>query len=258
LLHGFPEFWYGWRHQIQPLAQAGYRVIAPDQRGYNLSDKPGGISAYRMDVLARDVTGLLDALGYERANLVGHNWGGIIAWVAAALYPGHVSKLAVLNAPFPAVGLKTLLRDPGQLRRSSYIAFFQPPLLPEAMMRANNWDLLVRTLQQSSRPGTFTPEDLDRYRQAWWRKGAIKSMLNWYRAFVRRPIRLPRGRCIQAPTLILWGTHDTALGRRLAEDSLKHCSNGKLLYFEDATHWLQDEEPQAVNQQLLSFLSQEP
>lgn len=257
LLHGFPEFWYGWRHQIEPLAEAGYRVIAPDQRGYNLSDKPKSLSAYRMDVLAGDVIGLMDALGREKAILTGHDWGGLVAWIAAVLYPDRVRKLAVLNAPYPPAVLRTALAHPKQIVRSSYMYFFQINGLAEAVLRNNNWELLVESMRRSSQPGAFSQEDFERYREAWWRKGAMTSMLNWYRALFRRPFRLSRELRLSTPTLLLWGARDAALGREMAEASIEFCENGRLVYFEDASHWVQHEKVGQVNQYLFDFFATE-
>jgi epoxide hydrolase 4 len=161
LLHGFPEYWYGWRNQIPALGEAGFHVVAPDQRGYHLSDKPLALSAYRLDVLARDVTGLMDALGAQKAILVGHDWGGLVAWAVAALYPERVEKLAVLNAPYPLAPARTVFRHPEQLLRSVYLYFFQLPYLPEAVLRKNDWELVVEGMRKSSRPGAFTAEDYE-------------------------------------------------------------------------------------------------
>lgn len=254
LLHGFPEFWYGWVKQIEPLALAGFRVLAVDQRGYNLSDKPQGLDAYRLDQPARDVIGLIDLLERETAFLVGHDWGGVVAWVVAALFPERVAKMAVLNAPYPTTGFRAIFRDPTQLLRSAYIIFFQLPGLPEAILRKDDWDLLVRGMRNTSRPGTFSEEDFEQYRQAWWRKDAMTSMLNWYRAFLRRPAQLPWKPRISVPTLVLWGARDIALSRATARLSLELLEEGQLEFFENATHWLQHERASSVNALLIDFL----
>jgi pimeloyl-ACP methyl ester carboxylesterase len=255
LLHGFPEFWYGWRNQILPLAQAGYRVAVPDQRGYNLSEKPRHLSAYRVDRLAGDVVGLMRALGHERAALVGHDWGGIVAWTTAVLYPQHVTRLAALNAPYHMVAPRVIARHPAQLRMSAYILFFQIPLFAEAILRNNHWEPLAQTLQRTSRPGAFSETVIEQYRQAWWRKGAMTGMLNWYRALLRRPLPLPLRPRISIPTLILWGARDSALSRPMAQLSAALCDHVRLVFFEDASHWLQHEEAQEVNQLLIEFFA---
>jgi epoxide hydrolase 4 len=254
LLHGFPEFWYGWRNQILPLAQAGYRVVVPDQRGYNLSEKPRHLSAYRVDRLAGDVVGLMRALGHEQAALVGHDWGGIVAWTSAVLYPQHVTRLAALNAPYHMVAPRVIARNPAQLRMSAYILFFQIPLFAEALLRNNYWEPLVRTLRRTSRPGIFSDAVIEHYRQAWWRRGAMTGMLNWYRALLRRPLPLPLKPRISAPTLILWGARDTALSRPMAQLSAALCEHVRLVFFEDAGHWVQHEQAEEVNELLFEFL----
>jgi epoxide hydrolase 4 len=254
LLHGFHEFWRGWEKQITSLAQAGFRVIVPDQRGYNLSDKPRELSAYRLDVVAEDVVGLIDALGYESATVVGHDWGGVVAWVIAVLHPQKLDRITVLNAPYPSSFFRTLPRHPEQFLRSAYSFFFQFPGLPEAVLRNNDWELLVEGMRRTSRPGTFSEEDFNFYREAWWRVNAMRSMLNWYRAILRRPFFLPLSPRIELPVLLLWGARDFALGRELASASISLCLRGKLDYFENATHWLQHEEPEQVNEQLIDWI----
>jgi pimeloyl-ACP methyl ester carboxylesterase len=255
LLHGFPEFWYGWRRQIHPLAEGGFRVWAPDQRGYNLSDKPRGISAYRLDELACDVLGLIDAAGAEKCCLAGHDWGGIVAWWVALRYPQRLHKLAILNAPHPAVMLQTLRHSLTQLRNSWYMFSFQIPFLSEAILRNNDWEPVVRMLKAGSRPGSFTLADLDQYRRAWWRKGAFTAMLGWYRAALQMPPDMHGDLRIQVPTLILWGAQDIALSRQMAQASLDLCDKGRLVLFEEASHWVQLDEAEAVNQQLLEHFT---
>jgi pimeloyl-ACP methyl ester carboxylesterase len=255
LLHGFPEFWYGWRAQIPALAKAGYRVIVPDQRGYNLSDKPGGASAYRVDTLVQDIVGLADALGYKQINLVGHDWGAVVAWAFALWHPQRLRKLGILNVPHPAVMLRFLGRDPEQLRRSWYIFFFQLPWLPEYFLRQQDWRGAVRALRGSGKIHTFTNEDIAEYKKAWSQPGAITGMLNWYRAAVRHRPKLPDDLRVKIPTLMMWGMHDVALSYRMARPSLDYCADGKLIFFEDASHWVQHDERELVSQYLLEFLA---
>jgi pimeloyl-ACP methyl ester carboxylesterase len=255
LLHGFPDFWIGWRHQIEGLAAAGFRVIAPDQRGYNLSDKPRGIRRYTADKLVNDVAGVADALGLQRFHLVGHDWGGIVAWSFAATLPQRLDKLVILNAPHPDALLPYALRSPLQLLRSSYAAFFQLPWLPETALSTNRFAALVQVLTSSSRAGAFTPEDIAEYREAWGKSGALTAMLNWYRALPYRP-KLKQQ--VTAPTLILWGMRDRFLETGLAERSLSFCRDGRLHTFPSATHWLQREEAPAVNSAISSFLQASP
>ena len=254
LLHGFPEFWYGWRHQIDALAEAGFRVLAPDQRGYNLSDKPKHVRNYNLDLLAQDVVGLIDGLGREKAFLVGHDWGGAAAWWVAIKYPERIERLAILNSPHPRVMRRNLLHNREQRKKSWYFFLFQFPFLPERRMRRNNWDIGKRALQRTSQKGTFSNADVARYRKAWSQPGAATGMLNWYRAAFRsRPARVRNTRVI-VPTLIIWGERDKFLRRELAEQSAELCDAGKLVFIEEATHWVQHEEAQRVNELLLEFL----
>jgi pimeloyl-ACP methyl ester carboxylesterase len=256
LLHGFPEFWRGWSHQIEPLAEAGYRVIVPDQRGYNLSDKPKGVKAYTLDKLANDILGLMDALGYEKANLIGHDWGAVVAWAFAIWYPERLHKLGILNVPHPTVMMNFLRRgDPEQLRRSWYVFAFQIPWLPEYFLRVNDWRNAVRVLRGSGKIHTFTNEDIAEYKKAWSQPGAMIAMINWYRAIGRHRPKMPQGSRVKAPTLMMWGMQDVALSHRMARPSMDYCEDGKLVYFEDATHWVQHDEAEAVNQLLIEFLS---
>jgi pimeloyl-ACP methyl ester carboxylesterase len=252
LLHGFPEFWYGWRHQIAALADAGLRVVAPDQRGCNLSDKPAGIAAYRLDALADDIVGLAAALGRERFAVVGHDWGGVVAWHLAARFPDRVTRAAILNAPHPATLRPYARRHPSQLLKSWYVGFFQLPRLPELALGAGGFWVLRRVLRRTSRPGTFSAADFWRYREAWSRPGALIGSLNWYRA-LRLGAALPAGR-VRVPVRVIWGDRDTFLDRGLAEAGAALCERGEVFYLPRATHWVQHEEAAEANRLLLEFL----
>lgn len=252
LLHGFPEFWWGWRHQIEPLARAGHRVIVPDQRGYNLSEKPEGVPAYALDRLAADILRLADSRELSQFAIAGHDWGGIVAWHIASSRPDRVARLVAINAPHPAVVGRYARQHPGQLLRSAYVSFFQIPWLPEAVLRAGDFRLMKRAMRTSSRPGTFSEGDLDRYRAAWAEPGALTAMLNWYRALRRSPVAANR---VAVPAFVIWGCRDRFLQRGLAEASLALCDHGRVLWLEDATHWVQHEEPDRVNAAMLEFLA---
>ena len=253
LLHGFPEFWYSWRAQLPALAAAGYRVWAPDQRGYNLSDKPLEIKEYDLPTLAADVIGLLDAAGRRQAFIVGHDWGGMVAWYLAAHYPRRVARATILNVPHPAVVGPSLWRVPDQLLRSWYILFFQLPHLPEWLLGRRNWRWGEQALRRTSRPGTFGAAEMARYKVAWAQPGAATAMVNWYRALRRPAGTWPR---IRVPVQVLWGQRDAFLNARLAEISLTQCQDGRLHFFPEATHWVQLEEAAGVNARLLSFMAE--
>jgi pimeloyl-ACP methyl ester carboxylesterase len=252
LLHGFPEISYGWRHQIGPLAAAGLRVVAPDQRGYGHSSKPRARKAYRLDVLAADVVGVARCLGRERFAVVGHDWGGIVAWHLAAAADSPIERLAILNAPRIDGFVRYLSRHPMQAWMSSYVAGFQVPVLPELALRAGDFALLQAALEANARPGTFSADELAVYRTAWALPGALTTMLNWYRALSLAPPRA-QGR-VRAPTLVVWGDRDFALQAGLAEASAAACDDAEIVHIADAGHWIQHEEPERVNALLLSFL----
>lgn len=252
LLHGFPEFWYGWRKQIEPLAAAGFRVIVPDQRGYNLSSKPVGMAAYAIRELVSDVIAMADQLGQEKIFLAGHDWGAAVAWSAALLHSERIAKLAIVNVPHPSVMRHFIYTRLRQTLRSWYIFFFQIPWLPEALFSAFDFRMGRRALAGSSRPGTFTGEDLAQYRAAWSQPGALTAMINWYRAAMR--YRIPfADRTVRVPTRILWGERDKFLMFEMARDSLRYCTKGELISFPDASHWLQHEESAKVSQLLAEF-----
>ncbi|MFO0929470.1 MAG: alpha/beta hydrolase [Gemmataceae bacterium] len=257
-LHGFPEFWYSWRKQIPYFADRGYRVIVPDQRGYGASDQPAGLSAYRLDALAGDVVGLIDAVGAERACVVGHDWGGGVALWTAFRHPARVRRLVVLNCPHWRAMERELRRSWAQRRKSWYMAFFQLPWLPEWLARRNDFRMLADALVRTSRPGTFTEADLAEYRRAWARPGALTGMINWYRAVVQRPPHFPADSRIRVPTLVLWGARDAFLNRELAQGTVEQCDAGELVTLDDATHWLQHEQPERVNGLIDAFLRREP
>jgi len=252
LLHGFPEFCYGWRRQIEPLAFAGFRVIVPDQRGYNLSSKPSGVAAYALTELVSDVIAIADQLGREKIFLAGHDWGAVVAWGTALLHPQRLAKLAVLNVPHPSVMRKFLSTRPRQLLRSWYMFFFQLPWLPEALFSAFNFRIGSQALLRSSRPGTFSAEDLAQYHVAWSQPGALTGMINWYRALFRDRVKFS-DKIVRVPTRILWGERDAFLLAEMAHESVRYCTNAELFTFANATHWLQHEEPARVSELLIDF-----
>jgi pimeloyl-ACP methyl ester carboxylesterase len=260
LLHGFPEFHYGWRKQIPALAAAGFQVIVPDQRGYNLSAKPKGIPSYDVDALAQDIVGLFDHFGVQKAGLVGHDWGGAVAWTVALNHPQRLEKLAILNVPHPDVMARFILKDRAQRIKSWYIYFFQIPFLVEWILRAGDYSVLSRMLRGSGRRNTFTEEDIAEYRKAWSQKGALSATLNWYRAAFRRGLksyfrhRDMTARRVKVPTLMLWGRHDLALSERMVGPSIALCDNGCSVLFARATHWVQHDQPNEVNRLLIEFL----
>jgi epoxide hydrolase 4 len=255
LLHGFPEFWYGWRQQIEPLAAAGFHVVAPDLRGYNLSSRPEAVKDYDIGQLTADLDGLIAERGAEKALLVGHDWGGTVAWATAMDHPEVVDRLAILNAAHPRK-LSQGLHHPGQLRRSWYFFLFAIPDLPESIVHANDWHFFRHFLHDAD--PAYTPEEIDRYVEAWSQPGAATGMINYYRSSVRTPQKKAEAaiRPIKAPTLVIWGEKDNYLGQDLAEPQHDDVPNlDRVERLPDASHWVHHDAAQQVNQLLTDFFS---
>jgi pimeloyl-ACP methyl ester carboxylesterase len=257
LLHGFPEFWFSWRFQVPALAAAGFRVVAPDMRGYNLSSRPRGVPAYDIDCLAGDIRDLIRERGAESAFLAGHDWGAAVAWATAMNHPEVVERLAILNVPHPRRLLHGL-RRPRQLVKSWYMFFFQLPWLPERLARARRWWFFRYGFEHDARPGAFTPADIDRYVEAWSQPGAATATINYYRAVFRQSPRRAEARIrpVDAPTLVIWGERDRYLGAELAEPDPADVPNlERVVSLPDASHWVQHDEPERVNQLLAEFFA---
>ena len=256
LLHGFPEFWYSWRLQIEPLARAGFRVVAPDLRGYNLTSRPEGVDAYSADKLAADIRDLIHELGSESAMVVGHDWGGTVAWVTAMAHPEVVDRLVIMNAAHPRK-LQEGLKSPRQLKRVWYFFFFQLPGLPERVVRAFNWRFF-RRYQRDARP-PYTPEETERYVEAWSQPDAAAAIIAYYRAAVRGSKQAQESlRPISAPTLVIWGDRDRYLGPKLAEPSRDDVPNlDRVERIPEASHWVHHDEAEKVNQLLVDFFSKQ-
>jgi pimeloyl-ACP methyl ester carboxylesterase len=255
LLHGFPEFWYGWRLQIQALAAAGFRVVVPDMRGYNLSSRPKGVDSYGIEKLAGDVRDLVHERGAQSALLAGHDWGGSVAWATAMNHPEIVDRLAILNAAHPRK-LSEGLHHPGQLRKSWYFFFFALPDLPDAIVHANDWHFF-RHFLHDARPA-YTAEEMDRYIEAWSQPGAATGMINYYRSSVRTPAKKAEAAIhpIKAPTLVIWGQRDAYLGQELAEpehDDVPGLERVERL--SEASHWVHHDDAERVNQLLTNFFA---
>ena len=254
LLHGFPEFWFAWRAQIDALAAAGFRVVAPDLRGYNLSARPRGVAAYALPRLARDVRDLIEERGERRACVAGHDWGATVAWATAAWHPEVVRRLAILNVPHPH-RLMAGLRTWGQLQRSWYIFFFQLPWLPERLLAAGGHRSLRASVEGGAPAGAVSPPELESYLQAWQQPGALTAMLAYYRAAARGfGARLPP---VTAPTLVIWGRRDHYLGAELAVPDRRDVPNlQRVEWLPDASHWVMRDAPQAVVDLLDGFFAE--
>ncbi len=256
LLHGFPEFWYSWRYQIPFLAEHGYTVVAPDLRGYNDSDKPR--TGYDVATLIRDIEGLVTGLGQEKAIIVGHDWGGVLAWAFAAAYPQMTERLIVMNAPHPAAMMREF-RTLKQLRKSWYIFFFQLPWLPEYVLLRNNANEVGRMLRGAALQKYVFPRDVTaKFQQAMSKPGAMTAALNYYRQSFRRGPRAYAGGKVHVsvPTLLIWGEQDIALGIELTYGLEKWVDNLQIKRIPDSGHWVQQEQADKVNQYMLDFLQQ--
>jgi pimeloyl-ACP methyl ester carboxylesterase len=256
LLHGFPEFWYTWRRLIPALAQAGYRVVAPDMRGVNLSSKPSGVRAYGIRALVSDVARLIRALGNERAYVVGHDWGAGVAWSFAMRHPELLRRLVVLNGPHPERLMRGML-SPSQLLKSWYMFFFQLPFLPELVARRRDYAFLLNPLRREPRfAGEYSEEDLARYREALAQPGALTAMINYYRAMVR-PGTGFRLQPVAAPVLVVWGARDRHLDATLARPDNRLVPNARVEYLPFATHWVHHDCPDQVTELLVQFMKDE-
>jgi pimeloyl-ACP methyl ester carboxylesterase len=280
LLHGFPQCWYSWRHQLAALAPH-YRVVAPDLRGYNESDKPEGVASYALSESSADIVGLIHALGEREAVIVAHDFGGAVAWTLAAEHPEVVRKLVVLNCPHPAIFSQHMRSNSRQMARSWYMLFFQIPWLPETLLGLNHaWAIGNGLRKTVVRQDTFTEEDIRYFRDAASRPGALGSAINYYRAAFRtpeaaaglppglrrffygdRPLPAARSRLedwptISAPTLLIWGEADVALGKELTL-GMEPLFAGPFAvkYVPFSGHFVHEEQPEVVNRHLLDFLN---
>lgn len=256
LLHGFPDCWRTWRHLIDPLVEAGFRVMAPDQRGYNLSDKPEGISAYGLERLCDDVEGLIDASGQQRATLIGHDWGAAVAWWMAQRRPQRVARAVVINVPHPLQLRRDLWTRPAQLLRSAYMIFFLIPWLPEFLLLQGRGARLVGTLRAMSRPGSWTHDELAALRSAWTQPGAMTAMLNWYRALLLEPLSLEDQGLVEPPLLAIWGQDDPVLTLESGQRSMARCRQGRLHPIPNAGHWPHIDAPEAVRDAIMDFIGE--
>jgi pimeloyl-ACP methyl ester carboxylesterase len=256
-LHGFPEHAYSWRYQMPLLARLGYRVWAPNLRGYGNTDSPQEVSAYKTRTLVEDVAALIQAANAKETLLLAHDWGGVLAWSLAMQQPRLINRLVILNLPHPACFARELKRFE-QLKKSWYIFFFQFPWLPEKLLGRNNGRATSGVIRGTSRnPARFSAEDLEVYRANAARPGGLTAMINWYRAISRKAARRFRGGnipVIHTPTLFLWGDADTALSFRTTQGTEKYVSDLTFRVFPGVSHWIQQEAPDEVNAMLEAWL----
>ena len=254
MLHGFPEFWYSWRYQIPEFAK-NFKVVAPDLRGYNDSDKPQEQSAYVMTELVRDVEGIIRGLGYEKCVLVAHDWGGGIAWSFAYAYPQMVERLIIMNCPHFRK-FSEGLRTPQQLLRSWYMFFFQLPVIPELFLQAQDYQFIENAFKgMAINKSAFSKEDIDAYKNAAAKRGALTATINYYRNIFSSQILNTNWSILEVPTLMIWGEEDTALGKELTYGTEAYVENFQIKYIPNCSHWVQQEQPELVNQYMREFLA---
>lgn len=255
LLHGFPQFWYAWRHQIPVLAEH-FQVVVPDLRGYNETERPVKVEDYRPRILAKDISGLIKGLGFEKAHIVGHDWGGAVTWKLAYDQPEVIDRMAILNSPHPFLFKRALKTNWRQMTKSWYFFFFQIPYLPEKIFQITP-EKILKSILKPIRKKTFSREDFKQYLQAIAKPGAFTAALNYYRAaFSKDPGESKREyNKIATPTLVIWGEDDQALGKELTEGMEPLFSGPFQIHFiPQCSHWVQEEQPDQVNRLLLEFL----
>lgn len=257
LLHGFPEFWYSWRHQIAAMGD-DYTVIAPDMRGYNLSDKPPNIADYSIEKLVDDVTGLIRYFGREQAAIVGHDWGAAVAWAVALKHPEYVSKLCAMQVPPASIWRKN--QTVRQFLASWYMFFFQIPALPEYLLKLDDYAAMENALiKTTAGKGVFTPEEIAEYKKSWHEPFALTAMLNYYRAnILKRFLGTSKSDAkIKVPTVFIYGEKD----RAILPETVKGVGEAVDAAFEefripDSGHWVQTEAADTVNEILRDFLAE--
>jgi len=259
LLHGFPECAYSWREQIPLLAKLGYRVWAPNLRGYGKTDRPLAVADYTIDKLEQDVADLIEASGAKSVVLIGHDWGAAIAWSFAMYHPGKLERLVIMNVPHPA-RMQAGLRTWKQLRKSWYMVFFQIRGLPERLLSLGDFTAVGRAFRDMAvHKDRFTDDVLEVFKRNAAEPGALSAMVNYYRALPHafglvKKRGMPK---IETKTLMIWGEQDTALGKELTYGTEHHVSDLTLRYIPDASHWVQQDRPDAVNAMLSAFLGEQ-
>ena len=261
-VHGFPEFWYEWRHQLAEFGR-DHLAVAPDMRGYNLSSRPDELDAYMVPTLVEDIRALVEHLGHRRFTLVAHDWGGAVAWVFAMMHPNMLERAVLINAPHPGVFARELRDNPVQQKASQYMLLFRSPEA-EAVLSADDHQALRLALGDVW-DKRFTDEDRRMYLEAWSRPGGLTGGLNWYRAArvgppsgdaparsLIDPAKLP---VVEVPTLVIWGEQDRALTTGNLDGLDKYVRNLTITRVPDGTHWVIHEQPELITREIRNFMT---
>jgi len=247
LLHGFPQTRHMWRHQLRALAEAGFRAVAPDQRGYSAGARPTMVESYASELLTADALALMDICGARRFHLVGHDWGGQLAWLIAAGHPDRVATLTMFSRPHPAAFARAMAEDPEQAKRSQHhTAFRQPEAINR--LRQDNFKMLRAGLEREG----IAPENLDAHFRTLSEPGALEAAINWYRANNIASAEIPT---VSAPTLYIWGTADASVGRCAAELTAQFVSGPyRFVQIEGGGHFIVDQFPDRIAQLVIEHL----
>jgi len=263
-LHGFPEFWYMWKDQLEEFGR-DHLAVAPDMRGYNLSSKPLEVSQYRYKYLVEDIRQLVEFLGYKKFVLVAHDWGGAVAWIFAMFYPSYLDRLVIINAPHPTTFERELRENPEQRKASNYMLLFRSPEA-EAWLSDNGYSLLLNVaFGELIKNGVLNDSDVQGYKEAWSQPGALTGGLNYYRAAdvevlenpeeaVKKPAMAESLPQITLPVLVIWGDRDVALLEGCIRGLEKYVPKLSIKRVPDASHWVVREKPQLVNSLIRGFL----
>lgn len=260
LLHGFPESKHSWRFQMPLLAEMGYRAWAPNLRGYGKSGRPTSVSDYHIDKLVADVAGLIDASGAKETVLIAHDWGAIIAWHFAIKKVRPLSRLVIMNVPHPVCFARTM-RSWAQLKKSWYMFFFQIPWLPERVLGARGAEAIGKAFTEMAvDKSRFPAPVVQEYRRNAQEPGALRAMVNYYRAAMRAgsKVMVPLPGTVDVPTLMIWGEEDTALGKETTYGTEELVRDFTIRYLPGVSHWVQQEAPERVNGMLAAWLKGEP
>ncbi|ELT96409.1 hypothetical protein CAPTEDRAFT_176175 [Capitella teleta] len=256
-IHGFPEFWYSWRHQLKEFSDT-HRCVAVDMRGYNESDKPHGVENYSIDKLSADIKELVLYLGYEKCLLVAHDWGAVVAYAVVDVYPEILDSLIICNGPYGRAFAKVLQKSRAQFFKSWYTMMFQWPLIAEFYCRSGDLNFLNACFtgkKMGAKAGSFSDDDIEAYKYVFRNFEDLTPPINYYRAAGRyRPgYAAPKTVCVRS--LIIWGTEDGALGKEIPEVTREYFDDLTIQYIEGGSHWIQNEEPDQVNQLIREFIS---